>query len=202
MMYCAGALLGLHLIKPYLSLTMSAEATYSKIIPAFQQLYQELKEVDVATLLQVQEPAFKFVSKERFQDTKYDEDIRDAILKVATSFQPQVINLTEDNKFASIVSISQILASRKEEAIRPCVVLFLGTLISEFVLHKLQEVQILFLLEIYDRYFGTRIFRDLKITTLFCVQTNCGMVFHFKFFRISLIGAQQALSVTLLATLL
>ena len=92
-MYCAGALLGLHLIEPYLSLTMSAEATYSKIIPAFQQLYQELKEVDVATLLQVQEPAFKFVSKERFQHTKYDEDICDAILKVATSFQPQVIKL-------------------------------------------------------------------------------------------------------------
>lgn len=94
-MYRAGALLGLHLVEPNLSLTTSAERTYSKIIPAFQQLYQELEEVDVATLLQVQEPAFRFVSQERFHRTKYDEDVCDAILKVATSFQPQVIKLLQ-----------------------------------------------------------------------------------------------------------
>lgn len=77
-MYCAGALIGLHLVilvEPYLSLITSAGTTYSKIIPAFQQLYQELLDADQAALLQTKEPALKFVSKERFQQIIYKEDL-------------------------------------------------------------------------------------------------------------------------------
>lgn len=91
--YCAGALIGLHLVEPYLSLTTSAETTYSKIIPSFQQLYQELSDVDPATLLQADEPGLKFVSQERFQHTRYDQDICNSILHIATTFQPEVIKL-------------------------------------------------------------------------------------------------------------
>jgi hypothetical protein len=92
-MYCAGALIGLHLVEPYLSLTTSADTTYTKIIPAFQQLYEELMAVDAATFLNVDQPALKFVSTERFQHTRNDEDICKAIVKVATAFQPQVTKL-------------------------------------------------------------------------------------------------------------
>ncbi|KAI8514440.1 hypothetical protein Bbelb_070310 [Branchiostoma belcheri] len=65
----------------------------NKIIPAFQQLYQELVEVDPTTLLQAQEPAFKFISKERHQQTKYDEEICSAVVQVATTYQAEVTKL-------------------------------------------------------------------------------------------------------------
>ena len=94
-MYCAGALIGLHLVEPFLSLTMAADTTYTKINPAFQQLYQELLDTDACTLLNVDEPAFKVVSTERFKQARYDQEICDAIVKVAASFRPQVIKLLE-----------------------------------------------------------------------------------------------------------
>lgn len=70
-MYCAGALIGLHLIEPYLFLTTSSETTYSKIIPIFSTLYKELLETDPVTLLNADEPAFKFVSSDGFKHTRY-----------------------------------------------------------------------------------------------------------------------------------
>ena len=66
-MYYAGALIGLHLVEPFLSLTMAADTTYTKIIPIFQQLYQELLDTDACTLLNADELAFKCVSTERFK---------------------------------------------------------------------------------------------------------------------------------------
>lgn len=92
-MYCTGALIGLHLVEPYLSLTMSSETTYSHLIPAFRQLYSELREADACKLLSTIEPAFKFVSAERFHQTRYDDDICEAISSVATAFQPEVTKL-------------------------------------------------------------------------------------------------------------
>ena len=75
-----GSLIGLHLVEPFLSLTMAADTTYTKIIPAFQQLYQELLDTYVHTLLNVDEPAFTFVSTERFKQARYDQEICDAIV--------------------------------------------------------------------------------------------------------------------------
>ena len=92
-MYCAGALIGLHLVEPYLSLTISTETTYSKLIPAFQQLYQELRDTDACKLLSVSEPAFTFVSADRFRQTKYDDDVCEAISRVVIAFQPEVLKL-------------------------------------------------------------------------------------------------------------
>ena len=41
-MLCFGALLGAHLVGPFLILTASTAMTYSTLIPAFQQLYHDL----------------------------------------------------------------------------------------------------------------------------------------------------------------
>ena len=43
-MLCIDALLGVHLLEPFLILTTSTAMTYSKLIPAFQQLYHDLLE--------------------------------------------------------------------------------------------------------------------------------------------------------------
>ena len=78
-MFCAGALIGLHLVQPFLSLTTSAETNYSKLVPAFRQLYEDLQSIDPVLLLDVNKPAFDFVSEERFTSTRYDNDICEAI---------------------------------------------------------------------------------------------------------------------------
>ena len=65
--HCAvGALIGIHLLEPYLSLTTSANVTYSKLIPAMKQLYTDLTTTDVEELLDLSKPAFRFISMERF----------------------------------------------------------------------------------------------------------------------------------------
>lgn len=51
---------------------MSAETPYSKIIIAFQHLYQELRHVDPVILLEAKEPPLKIISHENFKHTEYD----------------------------------------------------------------------------------------------------------------------------------
>lgn len=69
-LYITGALISLYLIEPFLALTMSTTTTYSMLIPSFKQLYEDLKNTDPVALLDVNNPAFRFVSKERFFATK------------------------------------------------------------------------------------------------------------------------------------
>ena len=45
-MCCVGALLGLHLVEPFRSLTFSSEAKYSKLVPALKQLYKDLNNIN------------------------------------------------------------------------------------------------------------------------------------------------------------
>ena len=94
-MYCAGALLGLHLVEPYLSLTTAASTTYSKLIPAFQQLFRNLSETNVTDLLQTNAPAFSFVSMERFQQTRYDDDMCQCIADVVDAYRPEVTKVLQ-----------------------------------------------------------------------------------------------------------
>ncbi|CAH1252996.1 Hypp1057 [Branchiostoma lanceolatum] len=60
---------------------------------AAQLLAELLMVVNPTTLLQTEEPAFKFISKERFQQTKYDNEICSAIVQVATTYQSEVTRL-------------------------------------------------------------------------------------------------------------
>ena len=92
-MYCVGALIGLHLIEPFLSLTTSSKTTYSKLIPAFQQLYEDLSKTDPVLLLDVNKYAFNFVCEDRFQDSRYDDDICEAISRVTDTYRYQVVHI-------------------------------------------------------------------------------------------------------------
>lgn len=94
-MYCSGALIGLHLIEPFLSLTMSSATRYSKLIPAFKELHHDLTHADPAMLLNLDEPAFQFVSKERFLQTRYDDDICAELAIVIELYQVQLIKLLQ-----------------------------------------------------------------------------------------------------------
>ena len=92
-LYVTGALIGLHLTEPFLSLTTSAKTDYAKLIPAMKQLYTDLLETDVEQLLNVHTPAFSFISNERFQHSKYDDDICGAIQEVANIYKKDVLKV-------------------------------------------------------------------------------------------------------------
>lgn len=92
-MYCVGALIGLHLVEPFLSLTTSSNTSYSTLIPAFKQLYEDLTDTDALQLLDLDKPAFKFISKERFEQCKYDSDICEVIAKTGQQMRTQVLSV-------------------------------------------------------------------------------------------------------------
>ena len=61
-----GALIGIHLIESFLSLTTSSKVDYGKLTISMKQLYLDLTTTKPEMLLDVSKPAFGFVSKERF----------------------------------------------------------------------------------------------------------------------------------------
>lgn len=94
--HCAvAALFGIHLIEPYLSLTTSTNTTYSKLIPAMQQLYTDLITVNPDRLLDVSKPALAFISVQRFELTKqrWEKCVLDAIVEFTAIHKERMIKL-------------------------------------------------------------------------------------------------------------
>lgn len=92
-MFCVGALVGLHLVGPFLSLTTSKATTYSTLIPAFKQLHVDLQTTNPALLLDISTPAFKFISRERFLSTRYDNDICASLSDTIEKYRPHIIGV-------------------------------------------------------------------------------------------------------------
>ena len=90
-MLCIGALLGVHLVEPFLILTTSTAMTYSKLIPAFQQLYHDLLEIEPCKLLNLNKAAFTFVSDSQFTHSRYALEICRSIEAICEEYIPQVL---------------------------------------------------------------------------------------------------------------
>lgn len=63
----ATAILGIHLVEPYLSVTYFDTPNYENLIITMRQLYEDLKTTPTEDLLDISRPAFKFVDSERFR---------------------------------------------------------------------------------------------------------------------------------------
>ena len=72
-MALATAIIGLHLVEPFLSLTYHETVNYQKLIPAMQQLYVDLKTTDPEKLPDISKPAFSFVSERRYKSCLWDK---------------------------------------------------------------------------------------------------------------------------------
>ena len=62
-----------HLILPFISLTSSSTTSQAKLMEAFPILYMDLTTVKVEKLLDLDKPAFNFVSTERFNQSNFPE---------------------------------------------------------------------------------------------------------------------------------
>ena len=96
---------------------------------------------------------------------------------------------SEDASLASVERLFHILAPRKEKAFCPFPLFLLGSRTSVFLLRRIREEHALYLVKCSQRYFGARLFRDLKVTILDCVFISCCMVFHPRLSNIGLIAA-------------
>ena len=86
----AGALLGIHLIEPFVKLTSSKLTTYDDLKIAFPRLYKNLLEDDVTEFFQFERPALDFISPSTFNEVKYAEELIHSIEDALSCYKPQV----------------------------------------------------------------------------------------------------------------
>ena len=76
----AAAILGVHLIEPFLAVTYSGDVTYRKLIPVMQKLYENPRATtDMGKLLDLSKPAFNFVNESQFKLRLWPKKLPDAL---------------------------------------------------------------------------------------------------------------------------
>lgn len=85
--------LGSHLILPFISLTSSAKTTQQKLLTAFPQLYTDLITTNPEKLLDLDKPAFEFISEERFKHSNYPEELLAPVRLVIEENKEQVVKV-------------------------------------------------------------------------------------------------------------
>lgn len=88
-----GALIGIHLVEPFLSLTTSSTVDYNKLTVSMKQLYLDLTTTKPELLLDLSKPAFAFVSKDRFEHCKYNKDLLTAIKKAVDENSDRIVKV-------------------------------------------------------------------------------------------------------------
>ena len=92
-MAISAAVIGQHLVQPFLSLTYYQPVPYSELIPAGRQLYSDLIQTDAAQLIQLEMPAFKFTSEERYKECMWIPPIVDSLKTAVESNRAEVIQV-------------------------------------------------------------------------------------------------------------
>ena len=88
-----GALLGVHLIEPFLSLTTSSKIDYGQLTTSMKELYHDLTTSKPERLLDISKPAFEFVTQERFESCKYGSEIVSALKLVVDAHSDRIVRL-------------------------------------------------------------------------------------------------------------
>ena len=92
-MALSAALIGQHLIQPFLSMTYYDALPYEKLIPASQQLCTDLLETAPQDLLNLDKPAFKFTSDERFKSCMWKDEILSNLKTAAMNNRDEVVKV-------------------------------------------------------------------------------------------------------------
>ena len=90
----AAAILDLHLIEPFLALTCSCDVTYWQLIPAMQNLYENLTTTtDIGKLLNLSKSAFDFVNESQFKLRLLPKKLLDALSLAMKQNKPEVVKI-------------------------------------------------------------------------------------------------------------
>ena len=85
--------MAVHLIEPYISLTSSSITSYSNLVEAFPALYKDLTTTTPPELLNLDKPAFTFISVERFKHCRYSEELLTPVKRIIEENRPEMEKL-------------------------------------------------------------------------------------------------------------
>ena len=85
-------IIGVHLIEPFVSLVTSSNCTWETLQTAFPTLYEDLTTTKPELLLDFSQPAFKFVSSQRFKHCLYSSELLKPALDVTEQYRPEVVS--------------------------------------------------------------------------------------------------------------
>ena len=88
-----GVIVGIHIVEPFLSLTTSTKADYSKLQESFPKVITDLCTVKPELLLDLTSPALSFVSKERFQACLYTDELLEPTKAVIENNRTEVVKV-------------------------------------------------------------------------------------------------------------
>ena len=91
--FCAAALIGIHITKPFQALIIDCETKFSTLVAAFPKLYDELTTVDPANMCNTREQVFHFVSKEMFTSGLPDNEVCSIINECAEEHKDDIAQL-------------------------------------------------------------------------------------------------------------
>ena len=93
--FCAAALVGIHIASPFLSLMLDTRTTYDTIIKAFPTVYQDLATMNVGHTLQTNRKVITFIDNDKFEDTLPNIDLQKSVCDCALEYQNEVTQLLQ-----------------------------------------------------------------------------------------------------------
>lgn len=88
-----GAIIGIHLVEPFISITTSTKVDYTKLQDTFPLLYHNISETEPEMLLDITQPAFSFTSQERFDSALYPQEIVASIQSAIDNYRGPIISV-------------------------------------------------------------------------------------------------------------
>lgn len=90
--FCATAVLGHHIMRPFQRLLVDVDTTYASLLVAFPKLYEELLETDPELMLNPDQ-VFKFVSADMFKETLPKEHLVTNLFNCSQEYKGEVIKI-------------------------------------------------------------------------------------------------------------
>ena len=83
------------MIEPFISLTTSKNQTYFDLEKSFKLLYTDLKSIPAEALLDTSKPAFSFISVERYESTKYKDELLIPLKQIIDQHKEEILSVIE-----------------------------------------------------------------------------------------------------------
>lgn len=90
--FCATAILGYHITRPFHRLLLDLNTTYDTLLVAFPKLYDELTNTNAESLLTTDQ-VFNFVHSDIFKDASYKEHLLTGLFRNADEYRNEVLKI-------------------------------------------------------------------------------------------------------------
>ena len=94
--FCATAILGHHITRPFHSLLLDDETTYETLLVSFPKLFDELQNNNAEMLLTT-EQIFKFVPEKLFKDSSYKDHLLKTLYDNANQYKDEVVKIIKSS---------------------------------------------------------------------------------------------------------